>query len=330
MILTMRKLSLILPALFLTLGTQAAPQVKVAAAMDSVAVMQGALRKVDVEVTLPAGVSAQWLTDPRTPEQKVVELAPGIEVNYASKIDTTALGGDRLQLRRTLLIQPWDSGEYLIDGIALVAGGDTFRSNALALKVFPADIDTMTTIHSWMPEATQPRHFWDWVPDWLYNWWWAILLGLLAIAGGIAWYILYRKGGLSKVLAKEPEPVPPYEQAISQLHILHDRQLCEKGREKEYYTELTEILREYLQGRFGINAMEMTTTQIKRAVYATVSEKSASKMMNDILEMADYVKFAKLRPLPEDNERAFRQAMNFVEDTKPEPPAAEDKEGGRK
>lgn len=302
-------------------AAMAAPSVQVRAAIDSVVVMQGALRQVDVEVIQPASLNARWLTDPVDSRQSVVEILPGVEVNYSSAVDTTDLGNGRLQLRRTLLVQPWDSGEVVIPGIQLVAGTDTFSSNALALKVLTANIDTMTTIHSWMPAATQSRHFWDWVPDWLYNWWWAILLGVLAVGGGVAAYVIWRKGGLGKIMAKEEVPVPPYEKAIEQLNRLHDRQLCEKGREKEYYTELTEILRQYLDGRFGINAMEMTTPQIKRAVYATVPEKSASAMMNDILEMADYVKFARLRPLPEDNARAFRQAMDFVENTKPEPEA---------
>jgi hypothetical protein len=69
--------------------------------------------------------------------------------------------------------------------------------------------------------------------------------------------------------------------------------------------------------------MEMTTPQIKRAVYATIPAKTASKLMGEILEMADYVKFARMRPLPEDNMRAFTQAMQFVESTKPEPQTLE-------
>ena len=101
--------------------------------------------------------------------------------------------------------------------------------------------------------------------------------------------------------------------------MLKQRQLCEKGQEKTYYTELTEILRQYLEGRFGINAMEMTTPQIKRAVRATVPAEAAPGLMNEVLEMADYVKFAKMRPLPEDNVRAFEQAIKFVENTRPAP-----------
>lgn len=293
--------------------------VQVTAVVDSVDVMQGALRKVDLEVVQPRALVARWLTDPADSAHRYVEIQPGVEINWSGPVDTTDLGNDRLQLRRTVLVQPWDSGEVVINNLAIVSGLDTFRSNPIVLKVYTADVDSMTTVHDMMPYAVQKRHFWDWVPDWLYDYWWAYLVGLLLIAGGVAAYIIRRKGGLGRMLETPEKPVPPYEKAITQLNILRTRQLCEKGQEKEYYTELTEILRQYLEGRFGINAMEMTTPQIKRAVYATVSEKSASSMMNEILEMADYVKFARLRPLPEDNARAFSQAMQFVENTKPEP-----------
>lgn len=296
-----------------------AQDVKVTATIDSVEVLQGTLRRVDVEVIQPESVSLKWLIDREEGPKShgPVELIPGVEVNSSSPIDTVNLGSGRLQLNRSVLIQPWDSGEFVIPGIMLTAGTDTFRSSAFAIKVFTADVDTMTTIHSWGPSISLRRGFFDWVPDLIADYWWAYLIGLLLIGGGIAYYILKRKGGLSEVLKPVAKPVPPYEKAIQELEVLKQRQLCEKGQEKTYYTELTEILRQYLEGRFGINAMEMTTPQIKRAVRATVPADAAPGLMNEVLEMADYVKFAKLRPLPEDNVRAFNQAITFVENTKP-------------
>lgn len=308
-------------------------QVQVTATIDSVDVLQGRLRQVDVEVVQPESMTLKWLTDREEGEksQVPVELLSGVEVNSASAIDTVRLGAGRIQLNRTLLIQPWDSGEFVVPGIALTAGQDTFRSSPFAIKVYTADIDTMMTIHSWGPAVSQPRGFFDWVPDWIADYWAAYLIGLLLIGGAIAAYVLKRKGGLREVLKPEEKPIPPYEKAMQQLEILKQRQLCEKGQEKTYYTELTEILRQYLEGRFGINAMEMTTPQIKRAVRATVPADAAPGLMNEVLEMADYVKFARLRPLPEDNVRAFNQAMTFIENTRPAAEAAdsEGKEGKR-
>lgn len=305
--------------LMVFIAASGSAQVQVTATIDSVDVLQGTLRRVDVEVVQPESASLKWLTDrdENSKSHAPVELISGVEVNSSSPVDTVNLGSGRIQLSRTLLIQPWDSGEFVIPGIALTAGTDTFRSSPLAIKVYTADVDTMTTIHSWGPAVSQPRGFFDWVPDWIADYWWAYVIGLVLIAGGIAAYILKRKGGLREALKPVVKPIPPYEKAIQQLEVLKQRQLCEKGQEKTYYTELTEILRQYLEGRFGINAMEMTTPQIKRAVRATVSADAAPGLMNEVLEMADYVKFAKLRPLPEDNVRAFNQAMTFVENTRP-------------
>lgn len=310
----------------------ASAQVQVTARIDSVDVIQGALRRVDIEVLQPESASLRWTIDPAEGENgasnRIVEIAPGVEINSSSAVDTVELGGGRLQLNRTLMIQPWDSGEVVIPGLELVSQSDTFRSNPLAIKVYTADVDTMTTIHSWGPAVSQPRGFFDWVPDWIADYWWAYLIGLLLIGAGVAYYLLKRKGGLAEIMKPEVKPIPPYEKAIQELEVLKQRQLCEKGQEKAYYTELTEILRQYLYGRFGINAMEMTTPQIKRAVRATVPAHSVPGLMNEVLEMADYVKFAKMRPLPEDNVRSFNQAMEFVENTRPvaTPPEAEGKE----
>lgn len=313
----------------------ATPSVQVTARIDSVDVMQGALRKIDVEVIQPEGMNLRWLTDGERQADghqaaAITEVIPGVEVNSSTTVDTVALGNGRLQLNRTVLIQPWDSGEFVIPGIALVAGTDTFRSNNMAIKVYTANIDTMTTIHSWAPAVAPRRHFWDWVPDWIADYWWAYLLGLVAIGAGIAAYVIHRRGGLKNLVAPKEKPIPPYEKAITELQTLRTRQLCEKGREKEYYTELTEILRQYLEGRFGINAMEMTTTQIKRSVRESVAEHEAAAYMNEVLEMADYVKFARMRPMPEDNVRAMSQAVNFVELTKPADPAENPEEGDKK
>ncbi len=319
----MNRLKQIFVGLMALTSLGAAAQVKVTAKIDSVDVIQGALRRVDVEVVQPEQLSLRWLTDRPADANPMepIELIPGVEVNSASAVDTVNLGSGRLQLNRTLLIQPWDSGEFVIPGIALVAGADTFRSSQLVIKVFTADIDTMTTIHTWGPAVAQPRGFFDWVPDWIADYWWAYLIGLLLIGGAVAAYIINRKGGFREALKAPAKPIPPYEKAMEQLAVLKQRQLCEKGQEKTYYTELTEILRQYLEGRFGINAMEMTTPQIKRAVRATVPAEAAPGLMNEVLEMADYVKFAKMRPLPEDNVRAFEQAIKFVENTRPAPEA---------
>ena len=92
------------------------------------------------------------------------------------------------------------------------------------------------------------------------------------------------------------------------------------------FTELTDILRTYLYRRFGINAMEMTSRQILAAISADKETKDKKPLVRQILDMADFVKFAKVRPLPADNIQSYENAVKFVEDTKPVP-VEEAKEG---
>ena len=313
-------LSVAMLALGSTGAVEATP-VSVTAKLDSVEVMQGCLRTISVEVVQDANQHLEWELDRQSQNPAAItEIAPGVELHTLGTPDTTDLGNNRLQLNRQMLIQAWDSGEVVIPGLVLTAAGDTFSSKPLALKVLTADVDTMTTIHGFGNAIAAPSRFFDFLPDY----WWIIALAIVAVAVGCVLWYLHKHGGMKRYLKPQPKPVPPYEMAIGQLERLRSRKLCEKGQEREYYTELTEILRAYLEGRFGINAMEMTTTQIKAAVRANATAREASTQMNQILEMADYVKFAKMRPLPEDNVRSFSQAMQFVESTRPvEQPADE-------
>ncbi|MDE6559414.1 MAG: hypothetical protein K2K29_05965 [Muribaculaceae bacterium] len=117
-------------------------------------------------------------------------------------------------------------------------------------------------------------------------------------------------------MPKKPEKTP-YQRAIDDLKRLKARKLWESGREKEYYTELTEILRTYLDGRFGIQAMEMTSGEIMSHLADLGDHDIPRDKMRDVLDMADFVKFAMVRPLPDDNVALFKDAVEFVESTKP-------------
>ena len=126
----------------------------------------------------------------------------------------------------------------------------------------------------------------------------------------------YKKVG--HILPQKPVPTP-YEEAMTALRQLKAKGLWEQGLEKEYYTELTEILRHYLYRRFGINALEMTSRQILHCLSGNPETKDKRAYFRKILDMADFVKFAKVRPLPDDNVASYDNAVRFVEETKPVP-----------
>ena len=157
------------------------------------------------------------------------------------------------------------------------------------------------------------------VPAWVIY----LLIALVVIAAGIYAYWRWGRKAKGGEAAAEEKAIPPYERAIQALHELKDSKLWQQGQEKAYYTNLTEILRVYIDQRFHINAMEMTSTQIIDTLRRNEETKAVNQQLRDILEMADFVKFAKMRPLPDDNEQVMRYAENFVEETKPEEKAPE-------
>lgn len=233
------------------------------------------------------------------------------------------MGHGRVRLTRDIVIQSFDSGLHIMPPVYLIDGGETLSVTSAALKVVPVDVDSLSTIHDYAPVTAYPRHFFDFLPDWLVDWGLWVILGLVIASGVIIW--LLKRTKRTPEERAEARRLPPYEEALEALDTLKNRKLCERGQEKEFYTGLVDILRVYLQRRFGINAMEMTSTEIRHALDSNEHTRPSRSIMNRVLEMADFVKFAKMRPMPEDNVASFKSAVEFVEQTKPvpEPPTAD-------
>lgn len=248
-----------------------------------------------------------------------------VEIINLLPADTADLGNNRRQIKQDMIIQSFDSGLYTLPPFVYVSGKDTFRSNTLVLKVLPVPVDTLQSVHGYADVVDAKSHFFDFLPDFVTDNWGWILLGILLVAGAVAAYFVATKR-VTIQLVPPKKPIPPYQLAIENLNRLRDEKLCEKGQEKEFYTRLTDILRIYLDQRFGINAMEMTSSQIISKLNDNEQTKQPNRYMRQILEIADFVKFAKVRPLPDDNVKSFNSAIRFVEETKPEEPSEENKE----
>lgn len=300
----------------------AAPGVVIKQSLDSAYIIMGRTTTVNIEL-LKNGTGGRLVVqrDAYPPEVEIADSLGG---------DTTAMGNDRYEIRRQLTIQSFDSGLYRLPPVLYIEGNETIASAGLALKVVPVDVDSLKDIHDYAPVQDSGIRWYDRLPDWLVDYWWAILLGLLLIAGALTYYFLYYRKGRKPAIRLRPaaKPIPPYEEAVMRLDALRAEHLCENGREREFYTSLTEILRNYLYRRFGINAMEMTSTQIRHALDSNPETRLSRMMMDQVLEMADFVKFAKARPLPDDNVRVFNSARQFVEDTRPRPAVTEPEADG--
>ncbi|MDE6400847.1 MAG: hypothetical protein K2L68_08310, partial [Muribaculaceae bacterium] len=242
-------------------------KVTVTAKLDSVNLLMGNITTLGFEVVQDKGKPGGFpMFREANPALGYVGVCgDSIELRTSFTADTVEVGSGRIQINYKVPLQAFDSGTYRLPAFVYVSESDTARSNVLTLQVVPVKVSAEDPIAGFAPVAEpEGKRFYDVVPDWLADFWWVIILALLAVAA-VVWALRrYKKEGT--VLKKKPEPTP-YEEAIRNLRELKTRNLWEQGMEKEYFTRLTDILRIYLDKRFGINAMEMTSREIMDCLY---------------------------------------------------------------
>ena len=141
----------------------------------------------------------------------------------------------------------------------------------------------------------------------------------LIILSLVAWYAVWymRNKWQGRVREVKPAPkLPPHVVAIKALDELRNRKLWQNGKHKLYYSTLTEILRLYIEGRWDVGALEMTSDEIITALRDVDIKHDSRSNLITILRTADMVKFAKALPEAEENEQLFTYAYYFVENTK--------------
>lgn len=305
--------------------------ISIKARLDSVNLLMGNVTTLHLEVVENQGTKGSLSIFNEISRAKGYAGVCGdsVELSTNYKVDTTEIGSGKIQLNFAIPVQSFDSGTYTLPPFHYVVGKDTVSSNSLTFNVYPVNVTAEDAIAGYAP-ALQPdgKSIFDWLPDWLLDFWWIWLIIFLAICAFLWGLRNYRQKGIPFI---SPKVLPkPWEVALGSLQRLKSRKLWEQGMEKEYFTDLTDILRQYLYERFDINAMEMTTRQIMDKIRES-DLRDKKDYMNQILNVADFVKFAKVRPLPADSIAAYENAVKFVEETIPsEQPeeSTEKSEGG--
>ena len=141
------------------------------------------------------------------------------------------------------------------------------------------------------------------------------LIILSLVVWYIVWYVRNKWQGRGREVKPAPK-LPPHVIAIKALDELRNRKLWQNGKHKLYYSTLTEILRLYIEGRWAVGALEMTSHEILKALNNVDIKSDSRSNLMEILFTADMVKFAKALPEAEENEQLFNYAYYFVENTK--------------
>jgi hypothetical protein len=148
--------------------------------------------------------------------------------------------------------------------------------------------------------------------------WFGCAAGLAALAAVIVLGVRLRRTGRATGPAPAPRPAPPHEVALKALAALRGAKPLGEIEVESFYRELSTIARRYVEERFGLRAPERTTEEfIREAAGSGLLELRHQELVRAFLEQCDLVKFARLRPLPEDATLAFESAVRLVRETRP-------------
>lgn len=298
----------ILPILFLLLGTSLlrAQNIEYGAGLDTNYMLIGDQQHFTLRVKSDAGIKVAF------PQLKDT-ISKGIEIISGPVRDSVKESDGRWLFEEKYVITVFDSGVYIIPAIPIEVVNESYnnvlRTEPLGLVVNTYNVDDQKGNYDIvMPYAT-PWNFAEILPYLLW-----VLLGL-AVIGGAWWYWERRKKN-KPLFAVKKEVIPPYIKAMKQLDAIKAEKLWQSGKEKEYYTKLTDTVRQYLDDEFHIPAMEQTSFETVKVLEGCreVSRQDKDRL-EEMLQTADFVKFAKMTPLQDENAHYLDTAYDFLNHT---------------
>lgn len=291
-------------------------QVKVNAVLDSSKLRIGEQTKLDLYVTYDANaqknLKIEWPSFEDTITGKV-------EIVSKTAIDSTIPDRSKpgmIQQHQQFIVSVYDSGYFAIPPFKFVVNGDTSNpllTEALFLEVNTVPTDTTEASIRDIKAPFEEPFDWKWYLPYVY---W----GLGAIAVIIAAVLLIVKLTKKKpelVMEKKPE-IPPHILALQQLDKVKAEAIWKEGKIKEYYSAISDSVRLYIEGRFGVQALELTTAEIVRAFRSQVVDPHSKEKLQQMLMLSDLVKFAKQTPIEQENLLVLQHAYDFVNGTKRE------------
>ena len=261
-----------------------AQQKRVTTSVDSTKV------KIGAQINLTFKTTVDTLSKVAFPEGK---LFGSLEVLESYPTDTIK-ENDKYQLIKKYGLTQFDSGKYTIPSLKVIINSKPFATDSVLVEILPVVVDTLKQhMYDIKDISTVPND---------YSNWWIYLLILIGIVGiGYLIYYLIKKN--KKPLEEEIVYASPIEKATAHLKSLEKKSLVERGEVKEYYSELTDIARTYIEEAIEIPAMESTTDELISAFKIAIVKKKLSlteetiKNLEKVLKQADLVKFAKSKPL---------------------------------
>lgn len=307
----MKKYVLFLMAVFALLGGLKAQDVEVEGKVESTDVQVGKPFTLNLSLKVPYGWFVEWndfTTD---------TLSEQLDIIKRSDVERTADADSNVIVRQQLTLMTFDTGQVQVPPIALKYARSFDDPNRLKAYTDPIDLYSTTiavdTTQAYKPivePIAAPVQMKEVFP-------WILAVLLLALAAFGIWY--WRKHRKTKVdadgnIVRGPV-IPPYDKAVGDLETLRQQKLWQSGKVKEYYSSLTDIAREYIEGQFGVNAVEMTTDDILEEIKPLHFLQETYDKLKGTMEVADLVKFAKYSSSNLESENAMNSMTEFVNES---------------
>jgi len=239
---------------------------------------------------------------------------PQIEILEEQTTDTSVLNDNELLIEKKYLVTVFDTGSFTIPALKFTYGtaslNDSIFSDSTFLKVYPVKVDTTDTIFTVKSPFGAPVTFKEALPY--------IGVGLGVVFLVLLIIYLMRKFKRKDELVEPEKPSEPaHIIAFRELDKLKKQKLWQAGEIKLYYTRLSDILRTYLWLRYDIKTLERTTEEILTSLKNTgFDNDELFNLLQETLQLADLVKFAKFDPDPEAHQESMESAYRFVKETK--------------
>ena len=307
----MRRYILFLMATFAFLGGLKAQNVEVEGKVNDTKVQVGKPFTLDLSLKVPYGWFVEWN------DFAIDTLSEQLDIIKRSEVERTADADSNVIVKQQLTLMTFDTGQIQVPPVALTYAKSFDDPDRLKAYTDPINlysttmsVDTTMAYKPIVEPITAPVQMKE-----VFPWILAVLLLALVVFG--IWY--WRKHRKTKVdadgnIVRGPV-IPPYDKAVGDLEQLRQQKLWQSGKVKEYFSSLTDIAREYIEGQFGVNAVEMTTDDILEEVKPLHFSQETYNKLKNTMEVADLVKFAKYSAANLESENAMNSMTEFVNES---------------
>ena len=303
----MRKLYFILFTFTLLSVNNLFSQRTISATLDSNKILIGQQLVLHLMASFPAQDTLYWPSFSDSIGNLEVVNKNRIDTSYDNNNITTKI------IRQNIVITAFDTGYFPVPPIQFHFNDTIVETDPLLIQVVSVPVDTSKGIYDIKEPYQVPFSLLSWIKR--YKYWIGGSFAIVAILTALILWLIYRKPKAQIIVKSKKPKIPAHKIALKKLKDIDHQKLWQHNKVKLYHSSVSEIIREYLELRFNIIALESTTPEIMSAVQSLSIGEEQKEKLKQILTLSDFVKFAKANPLPNENEQCLKDAVAFVKST---------------